>query len=131
MIVTETDNPLSPSAAHLERIRTRAYHLWEADGRPHGHAEEYWERARELEAMQSYEAGMLPNPQTAHPGRDPGTPIVEEAFLEDNLGEFPGRFTDQGETMTTPRGRRRSDQAPTSAPAAGADKARKPRPAKK
>lgn len=31
-----------------ERLRLQAYHLWEADGRPHGRSEEYWQRAREL-----------------------------------------------------------------------------------
>jgi hypothetical protein len=30
-----------------ERIRVRAYLMWEADGRPHGQAELYWHRARE------------------------------------------------------------------------------------
>ncbi len=28
-----------------ERVRIRAYHLWERDGRPHGRNEEYWVRA--------------------------------------------------------------------------------------
>jgi hypothetical protein len=27
-------------------IRDRAYHLWEAEGRPHGREAEHWERAR-------------------------------------------------------------------------------------
>jgi membrane protein involved in colicin uptake len=31
-----------------ERLRLQAYHLWEADGRPHGRSDEYWQRAREL-----------------------------------------------------------------------------------
>ena len=31
-----------------ERLRLRAYHLWEADGRPHGRSAEYWEKARAL-----------------------------------------------------------------------------------
>lgn len=30
-----------------ERVRVRAYHLWEQDGRPHGRNEEYWARALE------------------------------------------------------------------------------------
>jgi len=30
------------------RIRERAYHLWEADGKPHGRDVTYWERACEL-----------------------------------------------------------------------------------
>ena len=31
-----------------QRIRARAYLLWEAEGRQGGSAEEYWHRAREL-----------------------------------------------------------------------------------
>jgi Protein of unknown function (DUF2934) len=31
-----------------ERIRHRAYLLWEAEGRPEGRQDEYWHRAREL-----------------------------------------------------------------------------------
>ncbi|MGI4984689.1 MAG: DUF2934 domain-containing protein [Janthinobacterium lividum] len=31
-----------------DAIRTRAYHLWEDDGRPAGRADEYWEKARAL-----------------------------------------------------------------------------------
>ncbi len=28
-----------------ERVRLRAYHLWEQDGRPHGRNDEYWQIA--------------------------------------------------------------------------------------
>ena len=28
-----------------ERVRIRAYHLWERDGRPHGRNDDYWTRA--------------------------------------------------------------------------------------
>ena len=28
-----------------ERVRIRAYHLWERDGRPHGRNDEYWMQA--------------------------------------------------------------------------------------
>ena len=31
-----------------QRIRERAYSMWEADGRPDGRAEQYWNRAQEL-----------------------------------------------------------------------------------
>ncbi len=35
-------------------IRGRAYALWDADGRPDGRAEEYWEMARqEVEAAEN------------------------------------------------------------------------------
>ena len=38
------------NAEREQRIRERAYHLWEADGSPEGKADEYWHRARQLVA---------------------------------------------------------------------------------
>jgi hypothetical protein len=35
-------------AEREERIRKRAYELWEEDGAPEGRADEYWHRARHL-----------------------------------------------------------------------------------
>jgi hypothetical protein len=32
----------------VERIRARAYELWESDGGPDGRDDEYWEKARTL-----------------------------------------------------------------------------------
>ncbi len=87
-------NPLDPSADYEERIRRRAYHLWEDDGRPHGRDAEFWERARELEAIRSNPtAGELPIATQDRP---------DEAALEDNLGEFPDRLADQGEHRVAP-----------------------------
>ncbi len=95
-----SDNPLEYDADRERRIRERAYQLWEADGGPHGRDLEYWERARELIGIEeSPGAGQLPNPGVEGEGGEP----VEEAFLEDNLGEFPGRLTDQGDHQQTPR----------------------------
>jgi len=85
------------------RIRERAYHLWEADGRPHGRELEYWERARELIAIENNpQAGQLPNPMTHPHWEGPFGEPVEEAEIELNLGEFPGRQADQGEDIQTP-----------------------------
>ena len=77
-------NPLEIDPEREQRVRERAYHLWEADGKPHGQDVGYWERARELVGMEeSAGAGQLPNPQN-HPdsptrnwhggGSDPGKP---------------------------------------------------------
>ncbi|WP_428375029.1 DUF2934 domain-containing protein [Lichenicoccus sp.] len=98
-------NPLEEDHERDHRIRERAYHLWEADGRPHGREADYWERARELDGMQSAgETGQLPNPIAT--GADPRLEDpIEEAFLQDNLGEFPDRFADQGESHPVPKGR--------------------------
>jgi hypothetical protein len=99
-----SDNPLDDSdPIRQQRIRERAYHLWEADGQPRGRDLEYWERASELVGMEAHpHFGDLPNPAAA-PGADPlHTSIVEEADIQDNLGEFPDRLADQGERRATP-----------------------------
>ena len=36
------------NAEREQRIRKKAYQLWEADGSPEGKADEYWHRARQL-----------------------------------------------------------------------------------
>ena len=97
-------NPLEPpDGERAQRIRERAYHLWEADGCPENRAEEYWERAETLTRMEEApHAGEMPNPASL-PGADPNAPqVVEEAFLQENLGEFPDRLSDQGEHPQTP-----------------------------
>jgi hypothetical protein len=90
-----SNNPLDETdEAHLHRVRERAYHLWEAEGRPHGREAEFWERASELVGMEeSGKTGQIPVREE----------IPEEAALEENLGEFPGRQTDQGDRLQTPR----------------------------
>ncbi len=46
--MAEGDQRMSSAADTLEqRIRERAYHFWEASGRPHGRDDEFWHRARE------------------------------------------------------------------------------------
>jgi hypothetical protein len=100
------DNPLKFDAEREHRIRKRAYHLWESEGKPEGRAVEYWERAAELVSMEdSGNPGQLPNPIAA--GIDPAAPIrVEEASIQENLGEFPGQRTDQGDVEPTPKAKK-------------------------
>ena len=90
-----------------ERIRKRAYELWEADGRPHGREAEFWERAEELIGMEDNpQAGQLPHPQNQ-------PEVAEEAEIQANYGEFPDRLTDQGNRRQTPapRARRRRSKS--------------------
>lgn len=96
-----------PDQDREQRIRERAYHLWEADGRPHGGELDYWERARELVGMEENpQAGQLPNPVAEH--RDPTAPErVEQAAIQENYGEVPG-LADQGEQQQTPAPRKRT-----------------------
>lgn len=128
-------NPLKFDPARDELIRTRAYHLWENEGRPHGRAAEFWERAAELVMMEeSGNPGQLPNPQAE--GRDPrALEGVEEAFLQENLGEFPGQLTDQGDATQTPMAKKPTAKAketvaekPAKAPKESAKAAAKPAP---
>ena len=102
-------NPLDDQDPdYQQKVRERAYHLWEADGRPHGNEHEFWERARALVDIElSGQTGQIDNP-AAKPGADPSSPgIVEDASIQENLGEFPDRFADQGEKQETPKPRRR------------------------
>ena len=103
-------NPLDNDPARENRIRERAYHLWEADGRPEGRENEFWERARELIGMEdSAGAGLLDNPMT-HPNTLTGFPPgVEEAEIQENYGELPDRLTDEGDRQETPQARHSPD----------------------
>jgi hypothetical protein len=100
-------NPLESDPEREQRIRVLAYHLWEADGKPYGRDVEFWERARELIGMEdSAGSGLLPNPQT-HPD-SPRETGIEEASIQENLGEFPDRLADQGEVQSTPAAKKRA-----------------------
>lgn len=44
--------PTSPDTDFEDAIRHRAYLLWEADGRPEGRAEHYWQLAQAASAPQ-------------------------------------------------------------------------------
>ena len=102
--------------ARESRIAARARHMWEADGSPAGQEAEFHERARELMAIEDNPAaGQLPIPpapqdalfadETTLP-KPGGEAIVEEADIQENLGEFPGAYTDQGDRQQTPTRRR-------------------------
>jgi hypothetical protein len=108
---TAMRNPLSVDPDHEHRVRERAYQLWETDGRPHGRDVEYWERARTLVGMEeSAGSGLLPNPSTTPDSpRETG---IEEASIQENLGEFPDRLADQGEVKATPTPKRKRPAKP-------------------
>ncbi|MEO9191456.1 MAG: DUF2934 domain-containing protein [Acetobacteraceae bacterium] len=120
-------NPLDSDPAREHRIRERAYHLWEADGRPDGRETEFWERARELVGMEdSAGAGLLDNPIT-HPNTLTGFPSgVEEAEIQENYGEFPDRLTDEGDREETPEARHSPRARRAAAKKAARSEAQKP-----
>ena len=98
-----SDNPLEMTPERQGRIDARATQMWEADGSPAGGLDEYRERADELLRMEDAgNPGQLPNPMTQDEPM-PGV-TVEEASIQDNLGEFPGASgkADQGEFRNAP-----------------------------
>ena len=105
MPLPEADSPLTPSPSHQQRIRERAYHRWESEGRPDGQSAAYWERAQQLDAIEHYRPEPMPNGLANDRRLTSEGVLIEEASLQENLGEFPALFTDQGETMPTPESR--------------------------
>ena len=59
-----------------DRIRERAYHLWEADGRPPGRDVEFWHRACEMVATddddQPKSRAQRGKPEQTKPTQPPG-----------------------------------------------------------
>ena len=102
-----SDNPLEDTPERLQRIRQQAYHLWEEDGRPDGRDVDYWDRARILVGIEeSPGAGQLNETIVRDTAVDGVT--VDEASIQDNLGEFPDRLADQGEVQATPKPKRKA-----------------------
>jgi hypothetical protein len=108
-------NPSATNPDREQRVRERAYQLWEADGKPHGRDVEYWERARALVGMEESAGNDVPpNPQTS-----PGSPRktgVEQAEIQEKPGEFPDRLAGQGVVKTAPGPKRRARAKPKKAP---------------
>jgi len=76
------------------RIEARAKRLWTDAGRPAGGPERYMEQAKELVAIEEVDPPTLDPEQAAEP-------VVEEAAIQRNLGEFP-TLRDQGEETSFP-----------------------------
>lgn len=89
-----------PERSTEERIRARAYALWEEEGRPHGRAEAHWDMASELVAIEENQRStLLP--------RDTGAgPTVEPREAIENQGEMP-ELRDQGDSDEPVRPARR------------------------
>ena len=82
-----------------QRIRARAYRIWEEEGRPEGRAEVHWDMARELIAIEdNFQDTLKPAPPMGADDRA-GEP-VEEA-VANVTGELP-TMTDQDEQQYPP-----------------------------
>ena len=79
-----------------QRIATRALQLWQDAGCPDGSRETFAQNARELIAIEE-------NPTSG--ALDPDEvvdPVVDEASLQANLGDFPSYSDRQGEEPSFP-----------------------------
>ncbi len=84
-----------------ERIRKRAYRLWQEEGCPEGREAEHWDKASELVAIEeNYRDTLKPNPIHAYE-HNPSTEPIESFEAMRNLGEFP-TLVDQGDEATFP-----------------------------
>jgi hypothetical protein len=89
-----------------ETIRHHAYQLWESAGCPSGRDEEFWEKAKELAAID--ENQRLTTKPVPEAGEQPWGQPVEPAIVVENQGDFPGR-ADQGEEQLGVPGRGRGN----------------------
>ena len=118
------DHPLTTNPARNQRVRERAYHLWEANGKPHGRDIEFWERACAQVAME--ETALLDlrtDPQT-HPEPARQTRVAR-SDIENKPGEPPEQIADRQDAQPTPTPRR-SPGRRRRAPASPAKKPKKP-----
>ena len=86
------------------RVRDRARTLWQDAGQPSGGAEAYLDEARELIAIEEVPPPTLDPEEAAEP-------VIEEASIQGNLGEFP-TLTDQGEEQVFPTAQGEDDDGP-------------------
>lgn len=89
------------------RVKARAVRLWSAAGTPGGGHARFMDQARELVAIEEVDLPTLDI-------EDATKPVIEEASIQSNLGEFP-TLRDQGDEMTFP------DRAPDKDPYAEDD----------
>ncbi len=73
-----------------DRVRDKAYELWEADGRPHGRDEFHWSQARQIIAIEDSRASTLISlTASLRDGAEPALAFENQAASND--------LTDQGE----------------------------------
>lgn len=83
-------------AAWEDRINNRARLLWEEAGKPDGTRDRFVEQAREQIAIEENPSAGRIDPDNA------ATPVIEEASIIANLGEFQGMGDQQGEQPSFP-----------------------------
>jgi hypothetical protein len=96
-----------------DRVRRRAYHLWQEEGCPPGREHVHWDKARELVAIEDNQKLATVPVKRARASGPTGEP-VEPILAAESLGDLP-TLTDQGEEQTVPKRRRSAAAAGASA----------------
>jgi hypothetical protein len=86
-----------------ERVRQKAYSLWEQEGRPEGRKDAHWDMARELVAIEDNQM-LTTKPIMGRTGVGEAGEPIEPIEAVENAGEFP-TLTDQGEEQPYPKRR--------------------------
>lgn len=98
-----------------ERIRRRAYHIWEREGRPEGREADHWELASEEIAIEDNIGQTLrPNPSRGPDDEavrtEPVEPLASPQAQTESIGPTS---QDEAQPVPKPRGTRRRTRAPT------------------
>jgi hypothetical protein len=107
---------------HEDRVRKRAYQLWQQEGCPPGRENDHWDKARELVAIEENQKfATIPVRKSAANIGPMGEPIEPLLAAENSIGELP-TLTDQGEEQPVPKRRK-----PAAVAAPAADTRKSPR----
>ncbi|MFL5285170.1 MAG: DUF2934 domain-containing protein [Rhodopila sp.] len=104
-------NPRTVDPDHEQRVRECAYHLWEAEGKPHGRDVEFWERARTLVGAEESAVPEAPPAAETKP-KAPRKQAAKAADIQAGMAEAPGASENPGEVKPGVAPKRKSPAKP-------------------
>lgn len=103
------ENPLESSPERDARILAKAKEMWVADGKPASGPDAYKEAAADLIGMElNADAGQIPVEPPVP--LDPNGQPIEEAWLEENLGNPGGYMNELDNKRETPFATRQDEE---------------------
>jgi hypothetical protein len=103
-----------------ERVRQRAYEIWQREGCPEGRDADHWALAKEEIAIEDNQSqALLPNPSEGGDDTVVHPEPVEPLLAAESLGEEVGGPTNQSEEQPLPKKTRARRTATTGATASG------------
>jgi hypothetical protein len=87
-----------------ERVKQRAYEIWEREGRPEGREADHWALAKEEIAIEDNQSqALMPNPSGGGDDTVIHPEPVEPLLSAESLGEDVGGPTNQSEEQPLPK----------------------------